>query len=141
MNAYRSRKGLVMLKEFLAELLGTGVLIMFGCGCVAQAVLSGGSGGGMLSINIGWGLGVLVGVLIAGPISGKNVKVDNGIIIGYNLPANRPNHTFCSRCSPKPSSEPIPGLCWQVSLHLLAPLHGRSVPGGLSWLLIGPTHL
>ena len=75
MKAYRSRKGLVMLKEFLAELLGTGVLIMFGCGCVAQAVLSRGSGGGMLSINIGWGLGVLVGVLIAGPVSGKDRHV------------------------------------------------------------------
>ena len=61
----------VMLKEFLAELVGTGVLLMFGCGCVAQSVLSEGDNGGMLSINIGWGLGVLVGVMIAGPVSGK----------------------------------------------------------------------
>ena len=66
-----SERGLVMLKEFLAELLGTCVLLMFGCGSVAQSVLSGGDNGGMLSINIGWGLGVLVGVMIAGPISGK----------------------------------------------------------------------
>ena len=60
-----------MMKEFLAELVGTAVLLMFGCGCVAQSVLSGGANGGMLSINIGWGLGVLIGVLVAGPISGK----------------------------------------------------------------------
>jgi len=63
-----------MLKEFLAELVGTAVLLMFGCGCVAQSVLSGGANGGMLSINIGWGLGVLIGVLVAGPISGAHLN-------------------------------------------------------------------
>ena len=40
--------------------------------CVLLMWLSGGDNGGMLSINIGWGLGVLVGVLIAGPVSGKD---------------------------------------------------------------------
>jgi len=63
-----------MLKEFMAELLGTSVLLMFGCGCVAQSVLSEGKSGGMLSINIGWGLGVLLGVLIAGPVSGAHLN-------------------------------------------------------------------
>ena len=73
MKPYLSARSLVMLKEFLAELLGTCVLLMFGCGCVAQSVLSGGDNGGMLSINIGWGLGVLAGVLIAGPVSGMTI--------------------------------------------------------------------
>ena len=72
MKPHLSARSLVKLKEFLAELVGTCVLLMFGCGCVAQSVLSGGDNGGMLSINIGWGLGVLVGVLIAGPVSGKD---------------------------------------------------------------------
>ena len=74
MKPHLSARSLVMLKEFLAELVGTCVLLMFGCGCVAQSVLSGKADGGMLSINIGWGLGVLVGVLIAGPVSGKQRK-------------------------------------------------------------------
>ena len=73
MKPYLSARSLVMLKEFLAELLGTCVLLMFGCGCVAQSVLSGENNGGMLSINIGWGLGVLAGVLIAGPVSGMTI--------------------------------------------------------------------
>ena len=72
MKPHLSARSLVKLKEFLAELVGTCVLLMFGCGCVAQSVLSGGANGGMLSINIGWGLGVLVGVLIAGPVLGKD---------------------------------------------------------------------
>ena len=57
-------------QEFTAELLGTAVLLMFGCGCVAQAVLSNKVNGNMLSINVGWGLGVLIGILVAGHISG-----------------------------------------------------------------------
>ena len=76
MKTQVSPRQLVMLKEFLAELVGTCVLLMCGCGCVAQAVLSGGAHGGMLSINIGWGLGVLLGVLVAGPISGKIMQIN-----------------------------------------------------------------
>ena len=69
----------VIMKEFLAEMLGTCVILMFGGGCVAQAVLSGKENGDMLSIDIGWGLGVLIGILVAGPVSGTN------IIMTYNM--------------------------------------------------------
>jgi len=50
-----SMKGDLMrgVREFTAELLGTCVLLMFGCGCVAQAVLSRGANGDMFSINVG----------------------------------------------------------------------------------------
>jgi len=65
---------LLKLRQFGAELLGTATLIMFGCGSVAQAVLSRNKNGDMLSINIGWGLGVLMGVLVAGPISGAHLN-------------------------------------------------------------------
>ena len=72
-----SRSQVKLAKEFLAELLGTTVLLMFGCGCVAQSVLSHKENGGMLSINIGWGLGVLLGIMVAGPVSGtKKMKVN-----------------------------------------------------------------
>jgi glycerol uptake facilitator protein len=52
---------------FLPEVMGTGILILLGCGVVANAVLpkTGGFGGGILLINFGWGLGVYAGVYVA----------------------------------------------------------------------------
>jgi glycerol uptake facilitator protein len=52
---------------FIQETLGTAMLLLLGCGVVANVVLKGtkGNGGGFLMINWGWGLGVLVGVYVA----------------------------------------------------------------------------
>jgi len=52
---------------FLYETLGTAMLLLFGCGVVANAILAGtkGLGGGWLLINFGWGLGVYAGVYVA----------------------------------------------------------------------------
>ncbi len=52
---------------FLQEMLGTMMLLLLGCGVVANVVLKGtkGNGGGWLLINFGWGLGVFVGVYVA----------------------------------------------------------------------------
>lgn len=52
---------------FLPEVMGTGILILLGCGVVANVVLpkTGGAGGGILVINFGWGLGVFAGVYVA----------------------------------------------------------------------------
>ena len=47
---------------------------MFGCGCVAQAVLSKNANGNMFSINVGWGLGVLIGIMVAGHVSGAHIN-------------------------------------------------------------------
>ena len=46
---------------FLYETLGTMMLLLFGCGVVATAILatSKGLGGGWLLINFGWGIGCL----------------------------------------------------------------------------------
>jgi len=62
------------LGESLAEVIGTMVLLAFGTGSVAQAVLSNSVNGNMLSINIGWGAGVILGVMVAGPISGAHLN-------------------------------------------------------------------
>jgi hypothetical protein len=69
--------------EMLAEFLGTFVLIMFGLGSVAVAVV-GLSGSGRQStafgpanwliIAWGWGLGVVFGVYIAGGVSGAHLN-------------------------------------------------------------------
>lgn len=58
--------------ELVAEFLGTFVLILFGVGVVAQVV--GGSLGGHDSIAWGWGLGVTMGVYVAGKISGAHLN-------------------------------------------------------------------
>ena len=62
------------MREAAAEFLGTLVLIAFGSAVVAQVVLSGGSHGGYLSINIAWGLAVTMGIYVAGGISGAHLN-------------------------------------------------------------------
>ena len=61
-------------RECAAEFLGTLVLITFGIAVVAQVVLSERSHGEYLSINLGWGLAVTMGVFVAGGISGAHLN-------------------------------------------------------------------
>ena len=61
-------------REVLAEFLGTFVLIVLGVGVVAQVVLSGQTAGTYLSINVGWGLAVMLGCYVAGGVSGAHLN-------------------------------------------------------------------
>jgi MIP family channel proteins len=61
-------------REAAAEFLGTFILIMFGAGVVAQTVLSHGATGSYFAINVGWGLGVMLGVYAAGGVSGAHIN-------------------------------------------------------------------
>ncbi len=61
-------------QEAAAEFLGTFVLLVFGAGVVAQVLLSGGTAGTILSIHIGWGLAVTMGVYVAGGVSGAHLN-------------------------------------------------------------------
>jgi MIP family channel proteins len=61
-------------REAAAEFLGTFILIAFGVGVVAQTVLSRGDNGSYLGINLGWGLGVMLGVYAAGGVSGAHIN-------------------------------------------------------------------
>jgi len=63
-----------LAREAAAEFLGTFVLIIFGAGVVAQVVLSRGSAGGYLSINLAWGLAVTMGVFVAGGVTGAHLN-------------------------------------------------------------------
>jgi len=63
-----------LLAELIAEFLGTFVLIVFGTAVVAQVVLSGQANGIYLSINLGWGLAVAMGVYVAGGVSGAHLN-------------------------------------------------------------------
>lgn len=66
--------------EVVAEFLGTMVLILFGDGVVAMVVLFG-TGvpgevvkGGYTNITLGWGLGVAMGIYVAGRVSGAHIN-------------------------------------------------------------------
>ena len=61
-----------LMGELAAEFVGTGVLILFGCGSVAQVVAA--NLGGHDSIAWGWGLGVTFGVYIAARLSGAHIN-------------------------------------------------------------------
>ncbi|KAL2093404.1 hypothetical protein ACEWY4_010716 [Coilia grayii] len=63
-----------IFKEFLAELLGTFVLVLFGCGSVAQTVLSRNTLGENLTIHIGFSTGLMMGVYVSGGISGGHLN-------------------------------------------------------------------
>jgi glycerol uptake facilitator protein len=61
-----------LLGELVAEFLGTMILILFGCGVVAQ--VSAAEIGDHDSIAWAWGLGVTFGVYVAGRLSGAHLN-------------------------------------------------------------------
>src|SRR5258706_13426826 len=63
-----------LVREMLAEFLGTFVLIVFGVGVVAQTVLSKGTAGTTLSINISWGLAVAMGCYVSAGVTGAHLN-------------------------------------------------------------------
>uniref|UniRef100_A0A3Q3WHE3 Aquaporin 9b n=1 Tax=Mola mola TaxID=94237 RepID=A0A3Q3WHE3_MOLML len=62
------------VKEFLAEFLGTFVLVLFGCGSVAQTVLSRNTLGEPLTVHIGFSVGLMMAAYVAGGVSGGHVN-------------------------------------------------------------------
>lgn len=64
------------MNEIVAEFIGTYLLVLLGNGVVANVVLKDTKGhdGGWIVISLGWGLGVFVGVAVAGPVSGAHIN-------------------------------------------------------------------
>lgn len=64
------------MSPFVAEFLGTFLLILLGNGVVANVVLkqTKASSAGWIEITTGWALAVYVGVLVAGPYSGAHIN-------------------------------------------------------------------
>ena len=58
---------------FLAEVLGTFILVLFGCGAVHSAVLTD-SLSGLWQVGVVWGLGVVMAIYAVGPISGSHIN-------------------------------------------------------------------
>ncbi|MCG8348121.1 MAG: aquaporin family protein [Chloroflexales bacterium] len=68
---------------FMAELLGTMILILLGDGVVANVVLSKskGEGGGWIVITAGWGFAVAIAVYVVGWVSGAHINP--AVTIGF----------------------------------------------------------
>jgi glycerol uptake facilitator protein len=64
------------MSPFLAEMIGTAILILLGDGVVANMVLRNtkGSNSGWIVIAFGWGMAVFVGVLVASGASGAHLN-------------------------------------------------------------------
>ena len=80
-----------IFRELLAEFLGTFVLIVFGVGVVAQVVLSKGTAGTYLSINLAWGLAVTMGCYVAAGVTGAhlNPAVTLALAVHRRFPWNK----------------------------------------------------
>jgi glycerol uptake facilitator protein len=87
----------LLLGQVLAEFLGTFVLIVLGDGVVAMVVLFGKDVpgevvmGGYTNITLGWGLGVLMGICVAGRVSGAhlNPAVTLAVAVFRGFPWNK----------------------------------------------------
>ncbi len=64
------------MTPFIAEIIGTAILILLGNGVVANVLLDDtkGNDAGLIVISMAWGLAVYCGVIIAGPVSGAHLN-------------------------------------------------------------------
>ncbi|TDE02517.1 MIP/aquaporin family protein [Flavobacterium sandaracinum] len=64
------------MTPFIAEVIGTMLMILLGNGVVANVVLKGtkGNNSGWIVITTGWAFAVFIGVVVAGPVSGAHLN-------------------------------------------------------------------
>ncbi|MCY4224829.1 MAG: aquaporin family protein [Bacteroidetes bacterium] len=64
------------MSPFLAEFIGTGILLLLGNGVVANVILqqTKGHGAGWITISLGWGVSVFVAVFIVANYSGAHIN-------------------------------------------------------------------
>lgn len=81
------------MTPFIAEIIGTMLLILLGGGVNANVVLKNtkGNGSGWIVITTGWALAVFVGVVVAGPYSGAHINpaVSIGLAVAQKFPWNQ----------------------------------------------------
>ncbi|WP_427868802.1 MIP/aquaporin family protein [Leucobacter luti] len=73
---------------FLSEVVGTGMLVLLGCGVVANVALTKtkGNSGGFLMVNWGWGLAVFAGVLVSAYSGAQlNPAVSLGLLLAGKI--------------------------------------------------------
>jgi glycerol uptake facilitator len=78
------------MHPYIAEFLGTMLLVIMGVGAVANVSLkdSFANSGGWVVITFGWGFGVFIGVIVAGPYSGAHINpaVSVGLAVAGKFP-------------------------------------------------------
>jgi glycerol uptake facilitator protein len=62
-----------LVRTCFAELLGTYLLVLFGCGVVHSAVLTG-SQSGLWQVAVVWGLAIMLAIYVAGATSGAHIN-------------------------------------------------------------------
>ncbi|MDR0560965.1 MAG: aquaporin family protein [Prevotellaceae bacterium] len=79
-----------MTKEFIGELLGTFILVLFGCGSVAVSVLFD-AYSGIFQIGMIWGIGVMLAIYLTRHLSCAhlNPAVSVAMVISKRMPANK----------------------------------------------------
>lgn len=103
------------MTPFIAELIGTLLMILLGNGVVANVVLSGtkGNNSGWMVITAAWAFAVFVGITVAGPVSGAHLNP--AVTLGLAI---------------------IGKFAWnQVGIFILAQLIGAMLGSFLVWLL------
>ncbi|HEX7583827.1 MAG TPA: MIP/aquaporin family protein, partial [Prolixibacteraceae bacterium] len=103
------------MNPLIAEYLGTFILLLMGNGVCANGSLTGtfAKGADWVLISFGWGLGVFLGVIVAGPSSGAHLNP--AVTIGLAVAGK---------------------FAWaDVPLYILAQLLGAMSGAFLTWLL------
>lgn len=106
------------MSQFVAELIGTAILILLGQGVVQNAVLRGtkGENAGWITITWGWGMAVFVAVFIVGQFSGAHLN---------------PAVTLGLAMAGKFEWEGVPG-------YLVAQMLGAMLGAAVAWFLYRP---
>lgn len=103
------------MDAFVAEFVGTSLLLAMGSGVVANVVLNQtkGNGSGWMVITTAWALGVFIGVVVAGPYSGAHLNP--AVSIGLAIAGD-----FAWTLVPK---------------YILAQILGAMFGSGITWLM------
>lgn len=80
----------MQIKEFTGELIGTFILVLFGCGSVAVATLFG-EYTGIFQIGMAWGVGVMLAIYLTRHLSCAhlNPAVSIGMVISKRMAARK----------------------------------------------------
>ncbi|MDX9946147.1 MAG: MIP/aquaporin family protein [Bacteroidales bacterium] len=102
------------MNQFFAEFFGTAMILVFGCGVVANVLLNKtkGNNSGWIVITFGWAVGVFTGVLISASVSGAHLN---------------PAVTLALAIAHKFSWAKVP-------IYILAQVLGAMFGAGLAWL-------
>jgi glycerol uptake facilitator protein len=106
------------MNPYVAEFIGTGILLLLGSGVVANVILPGtkGNGGGLIAITTAWGLAVFCGVVVAGPHSGAHLNP--AVTVGLGI---------------------VGKFDWAMAPgYILAQIGGAMFGSGLAWLMYRP---